>query len=234
MSLLNIPDAYRLDPEVIWRPRQRQDRLRIPFGLTPDGEPVDLDIKESAQGGMGPHGLVIGATGSGKSEVLRTFVLGPGHDALPGRPQPRPRRLQGWCDVPRARQPAARLGRHHQPRGRADPGRPDAGRPVRRDEPAPGAAAPGRQLRIAARLRGRPGQGQAARPDADAVDRRRRVQRAAQRQAGVHRAVRDDRPAGSKPRRPPPAGLAAAGGGQAARARHAPVLPHRPADLLRR
>ena len=76
MSLLNIPDAYRLDPEVIWRPRQRQDRLRIPFGLTPDGEPVDLDIKESAQGGMGPHGLVIGATGSGKSEVLRTFVLG--------------------------------------------------------------------------------------------------------------------------------------------------------------
>src|SRR5690606_34780928 len=45
-------------------------------GLTPDGQPVELDIKESAQGGMGPHGLVIGATGSGKSEVLRTLVLG--------------------------------------------------------------------------------------------------------------------------------------------------------------
>ena len=51
------------------------DRLRIPFGVGADGRPVELDIKESAQGGMGPHGLVIGATGSGKSELLRTLVL---------------------------------------------------------------------------------------------------------------------------------------------------------------
>lgn len=37
---------------------------------------MELDIKESAQGGMGPHGMLIGATGSGKSELLRTLVLG--------------------------------------------------------------------------------------------------------------------------------------------------------------
>ena len=43
---------------------------------TREGQPVELDIKESAQGGMGPHGLCIGATGSGKSELLRTLVLG--------------------------------------------------------------------------------------------------------------------------------------------------------------
>ena len=35
---------------------------------------VELDFKESAQEGMGPHGLLIGATGSGKSELLRTLV----------------------------------------------------------------------------------------------------------------------------------------------------------------
>jgi DNA segregation ATPase FtsK/SpoIIIE, S-DNA-T family len=53
-----------------------RDRLRIPIGVDLDGRPVELDLKESALDGMGPHGLVIGATGSGKSELLRTLVLG--------------------------------------------------------------------------------------------------------------------------------------------------------------
>ena len=35
-----------------------------------------LDLKESARGGYGPHGLIVGATGSGKSELLRTLVTG--------------------------------------------------------------------------------------------------------------------------------------------------------------
>ncbi len=47
----------------------------MPIGFTPNGQPLELDIKESAEGGMGPHGLCIGATGSGKSEFLRTLVL---------------------------------------------------------------------------------------------------------------------------------------------------------------
>ncbi|WBC00519.1 MULTISPECIES: type VII secretion protein EccCb [unclassified Solwaraspora] len=50
--------------------------LRVPFGVTAEGQPVELDLKESALHGMGPHGLVVGATGSGKSELLRTLVLG--------------------------------------------------------------------------------------------------------------------------------------------------------------
>ncbi|WP_033343344.1 type VII secretion protein EccC [Catenuloplanes japonicus] len=54
--------------------RSARDRLRAPLGLAPDGTPIELDLKESAEGGMGPHGLVIGATGSGKSELLRTLV----------------------------------------------------------------------------------------------------------------------------------------------------------------
>ena len=48
----------------------------MPIGVGDDGSPIRLDLKESAQQGMGPHGLVVGATGSGKSELLRTLVLG--------------------------------------------------------------------------------------------------------------------------------------------------------------
>ncbi|OBK32467.1 type VII secretion protein EccC [Mycobacterium sp. 1245111.1] len=50
--------------------------LRVPVGTNDTGEPVELDIKEAAANGMGPHGLCIGATGSGKSEFLRTVALG--------------------------------------------------------------------------------------------------------------------------------------------------------------
>ncbi|WP_296603930.1 type VII secretion protein EccCa [Nocardioides sp.] len=72
LTLLQDP----FDPETGWRPRAERDRLRVPIGLGEDGAVVHLDLKESAQAGMGPHGLVIGATGSGKSELLRTLVLG--------------------------------------------------------------------------------------------------------------------------------------------------------------
>ncbi|HZC63616.1 MAG TPA: type VII secretion protein EccCa [Streptosporangiaceae bacterium] len=75
-ALLGIAEARALDLPGLWRSRPARSRLRVPIGLDASGQPVELDIKESAQGGMGPHGLVIGATGSGKSELLRTLVLG--------------------------------------------------------------------------------------------------------------------------------------------------------------
>jgi S-DNA-T family DNA segregation ATPase FtsK/SpoIIIE len=75
-GLLGIADPGELDLERLWRPRPVRDRLRTPIGPSADGTVLELDIKEAAQDGMGPHGLVIGATGSGKSELLRTLVLG--------------------------------------------------------------------------------------------------------------------------------------------------------------
>lgn len=49
--------------------------LRAVVGHRPDGAPVVLDLKDAAQDGMGPHGLIVGATGAGKSELLRTLTL---------------------------------------------------------------------------------------------------------------------------------------------------------------
>jgi S-DNA-T family DNA segregation ATPase FtsK/SpoIIIE len=77
LELLGVdgePDTF--DVAGAWRPRAARERLRVPFGIGEDGEPVELDLKEAAQEGMGPHGLCVGATGSGKSELLRTLVLG--------------------------------------------------------------------------------------------------------------------------------------------------------------
>ncbi len=74
-SLLGIGEIVSLDPARTWPRATGPDRLRVPIGIAEDGSRVELDLKESAQGGMGPHGLLIGATGSGKSELLRTLVL---------------------------------------------------------------------------------------------------------------------------------------------------------------
>jgi DNA segregation ATPase FtsK/SpoIIIE, S-DNA-T family len=74
-ELLDLGDPYAYDPNDTWVPRPPRDRLRVRIGIRPDGTPIELDLKESAQDGMGPHGLLIGATGSGKSELLRTLVL---------------------------------------------------------------------------------------------------------------------------------------------------------------
>ncbi|WP_051799290.1 type VII secretion protein EccCb [Catenuloplanes japonicus] len=61
----------------LWEAQMPPERLlRVPIGTDGDGQSVVLDIKESAQGGSGPHGLIVGATGSGKSELLRTLVAG--------------------------------------------------------------------------------------------------------------------------------------------------------------
>ena len=75
-SLIGLADIEQLTPETMWPGRElSRHRLVVPIGTTPQGAPVRLDLKESAHGGMGPHGLCIGATGSGKSELLRTLVV---------------------------------------------------------------------------------------------------------------------------------------------------------------
>jgi len=75
LRLLRLGDVRDFNPDTQWVKRTGAERLNVPFAVTPEGEPVALDIKESAENGMGPHGLLVGATGSGKSEVLRTLVL---------------------------------------------------------------------------------------------------------------------------------------------------------------
>src|SRR5205823_13501413 len=45
------------------------------LGKAATGKRVWVDVKEAGGGGMGPHGMMTGQTGSGKSEHLKAVVL---------------------------------------------------------------------------------------------------------------------------------------------------------------
>ena len=70
--LLNIFGAYDLDTEELWKTSEVYKSMSAPLGINAKGETVCLDLHEKAHG---PHGLVAGTTGSGKSELLQTYVL---------------------------------------------------------------------------------------------------------------------------------------------------------------
>ena len=217
-----------------WRPRSQAERLRVPIGVGEDGQPVMLDLKEAAQDGMGPHGLCVGATGSGKSELLRTLVLGLAVTHSSETLNFVLADFKGGATFAGMSALPARRGRHHQPGGRPHPRRPHGRLHPRRAPAPPGTAALGGQLRQHPRLREGPRRRRAAGAARLARHRDRRVQRTAHREARLHRDVHPDRPHRPFAGRAPAAGLAAPGGGPAARPGHLPLVPHRPAHLLRR
>ena len=70
-SMLGIERAEELDLERMWKKASPERSLAVPVGITATGI-LCLDIRDAA---YGPHGLVAGTTGSGKSELLQTYIL---------------------------------------------------------------------------------------------------------------------------------------------------------------
>lgn len=54
---------------------QRDTLLTIPLGADASGQPLWLDLKEAAYGGQGPHSLIAGITGSGKTALLQSISM---------------------------------------------------------------------------------------------------------------------------------------------------------------
>lgn len=77
-DLVQVDDPGAIDVVDFWQRIKRFDdprRLNFPIGFAPDGTRIFLNMREASQGGTGPHGEMIGTSGSGKSEFLRCLVL---------------------------------------------------------------------------------------------------------------------------------------------------------------
>lgn len=70
-EMLNILAVDDLDLEKRWKNSQVFKSMAAPLGVSKTGI-VSLDLHDKAHG---PHGLVAGTTGSGKSEILQTYIL---------------------------------------------------------------------------------------------------------------------------------------------------------------
>lgn len=73
-ELLGIISVEDLDLGRRWEEARVHRTLAAPIGVKSNNETVVLDISDRADG-HGPHGLVAGTTGSGKSEILQTYIL---------------------------------------------------------------------------------------------------------------------------------------------------------------
>lgn len=73
-QLLDILSITDLDLGKRWEESKIFKSMAAPLGVKKKGEIVYLDIGDKASA-HGPHGLVAGTTGSGKSEILQSYVL---------------------------------------------------------------------------------------------------------------------------------------------------------------
>ena len=74
-TFLEMYDVGRIEQLNIlerWRTNDSTKSLQAPVGVDSSGMPIVLDVHEKFHG---PHGLVAGSTGSGKSQFIITYIL---------------------------------------------------------------------------------------------------------------------------------------------------------------
>ena len=72
LSMYNVGKVEQLNSLDRWKKNNPVNSLGVPVGINQDGELFMMDAHEK---GWGPHGLVAGTTGSGKSEWIITYIL---------------------------------------------------------------------------------------------------------------------------------------------------------------
>lgn len=72
LDMYGVSKIPEFHSEERWRKAKTAETMKAMIGLKTGGKPCYLDIHERYHG---PHGLVAGTTGSGKSETLQTYML---------------------------------------------------------------------------------------------------------------------------------------------------------------
>ncbi|MDR0570235.1 MAG: type VII secretion protein EssC [Clostridiales Family XIII bacterium] len=71
-QMLGENDVEKVDVISNWSRRRAYNGMDVPIGVRAGNELICLDLHET---GHGPHGLVAGTTGSGKSELLQSVII---------------------------------------------------------------------------------------------------------------------------------------------------------------
>ena len=72
LEMYNVGKVEHLNPMNRWAENNPVKTLSVPVGVGTDGKLFTLDLHQKKQG---PHGLIAGMTGSGKSEFIITYIL---------------------------------------------------------------------------------------------------------------------------------------------------------------
>lgn len=72
LEMFNVGKIEHLNSLTRWKENNPTNTLETPIGVDSHGETFSLDLHEKFHG---PHGLVAGMTGSGKSEFIITYIL---------------------------------------------------------------------------------------------------------------------------------------------------------------
>ena len=72
LEMLNVGRIEQLNILNRWKENNPTISLKTPIGIKENNKLIELDLHEKYHG---PHGLIAGSTGSGKSEFIITFIL---------------------------------------------------------------------------------------------------------------------------------------------------------------
>lgn len=72
MQMYGVKSIEELNITHRWDEHSPYKTLAVPLGVSGPDEVVDLNLHERAHG---PHGLIAGTTGSGKSELIQSYIL---------------------------------------------------------------------------------------------------------------------------------------------------------------